>query len=67
MFSKVAGIEPTLARMIIEKRTRDGLIKNRSQLKNIDGIGWKQFEQCAGFIKVMPLTRKEPHIHTLVE
>ena len=57
--SKVAGLEPTLSRMIIEKRARDGLFNSRSQLKNIDGIGWKQFEQCAGFIKVMPLTRRE--------
>ena len=63
--SKVAGLEPTIARMIIDKRDRDGLFNSRSQLKNIDGIGWKQFEQCAGFIKVMPLTRRESFSATL--
>ncbi|XP_054168594.1 S1 RNA-binding domain-containing protein 1-like [Oppia nitens] len=60
LLSKVAALEPTIANIIVKKREQDGLFTSRSQLRNINGITWKQFEQCAGFIKVMPSTRRSP-------
>lgn len=54
--SKVAGLGPHIAQKIIGKRIKDGPFNSRSQLKNIDGLGWKEFEQCAGFVKIMPET-----------
>ena len=47
---------PHIAQKIIDKRIKDGPFNSRSQLKNIDGLGWKEFEQCAGFVKIMPET-----------
>ncbi|OQB96147.1 MAG: 30S ribosomal protein S1 [Spirochaetes bacterium ADurb.Bin110] len=48
----VSGINASLARKIVKFRNASGVIRNRSLLKEIPGLGEKTFEQCAGFLKI---------------
>lgn len=48
----VAGLNQMTARRIVEHRDTNGPFKNRQQLKDVQGIGEKTFEQCAGFLKI---------------
>ncbi|MGL4670567.1 MAG: Tex family protein [Methanobacteriaceae archaeon] len=48
----VSGITKTTAKNIIDYRESNGQFKNREELLDIDGLGPKAYEQCAGFIKV---------------
>jgi uncharacterized protein len=65
LLSYVAGISSNVAKNIILYREAQGLIKNREELKNIDGFGPKTFEQSVGFIRVKestnPLDRTGVH------
>ncbi|KAJ8308999.1 hypothetical protein KUTeg_013873, partial [Tegillarca granosa] len=46
---RIAGLNETRAKKIVEYRQTNGLFINRKQLRLIKGIGDKSFEQCAGF------------------
>ena len=46
-----------MAKKIVEYRQSKGPFQNRSQLRTISGLGPKTFEQCAGFLRVLPETR----------
>ncbi len=48
----VSGINASLAKKIVKFRDASGVIRNRSLLKEIPGLGEKTFEQCAGFLKI---------------
>lgn len=48
----VSGINNSLAKNIVEYRNNAGLIKSREELRKIQGIGDKTFEQAAGFLKI---------------
>ncbi|MCG8569162.1 MAG: RNA-binding transcriptional accessory protein [Spirochaetes bacterium] len=48
----VSGITSRIAKHIVKFREDNGIIKNRSSLKDISGIGDKVFEQAAGFLKI---------------
>lgn len=48
----VSGINASLARKIVKFRDASGVIRNRSLLREIPGLGEKTFEQCAGFLKI---------------
>lgn len=48
----VSGINSSLAKKIVKFRDASGVIRNRSLLKEIPGLGEKTFEQCAGFLKI---------------
>jgi len=48
----VSGINTSLARKIVKFRDASGVIRNRSLLREIPGLGEKTFEQCAGFLKI---------------
>ncbi|GFS19498.1 S1 RNA-binding domain-containing protein 1, partial [Elysia marginata] len=52
LLRRVAGLNATKAKHIIEWRLKNGFFKNRQQLLSIKGLGKKGFEQCAGFIRV---------------
>lgn len=52
----MAGLTNSRVANIIEWRTKYGAFKNRAQLLNVKGIGSKTFEQCAGFIRILPET-----------
>lgn len=52
LLRRIAGLNSTRAKKIIEWRETNGLFVNREQLKCLKGIGDKSYEQCAGFIRV---------------
>lgn len=56
---KLSGLNKTRASNIIEYRKTKGPFINRDQIKSVKGIGPKTFEQCAGFIRIMPETLEE--------
>ncbi|KZC10707.1 PREDICTED: S1 RNA-binding domain-containing protein 1 [Dufourea novaeangliae] len=56
LMRRVAGLNATRANNIINWRTEFGPFKNRQQLLDVKGIGNKTFEQCAGFIRILPET-----------
>ncbi|XP_067207990.1 S1 RNA-binding domain-containing protein 1 isoform X2 [Linepithema humile] len=56
LLRRVAGLTNSRAASIIEWRIKHGPFKNREQLLNVKGIGSKTFEQCAGFIRILPET-----------
>lgn len=56
LLRQVAGLTLSKSTNIIEWRTKNGPFRNRKQLLNVKGIGNKTFEQCVGFIRILPET-----------
>lgn len=56
ILKRVAGLTDSRAKAIIETREKKGSFVNRDELKSVKGIGPKTFQQCAGFIKIIPAT-----------
>ena len=54
---RVAGLNSARAKKILDHRDKNGPFVNRSQIREIKGIGPKSYEQCAGFIRLLPETR----------
>ncbi|MEJ0102107.1 MAG: Tex family protein [Bacteroidota bacterium] len=48
----VSGLGSTVAKNIVEYRTKHGGFKSRDELKKVSMLGPKAFEQCAGFLRV---------------
>jgi protein Tex len=48
----VSGITSATAKKIVAYRDAHGKITSREELKNVNGLGPKAFEQCAGFLKI---------------
>ncbi|MBO9658430.1 MAG: RNA-binding transcriptional accessory protein [Chitinophagaceae bacterium] len=48
----VSGLSSTVAKNIVEYRTKNGGFKSREELKKVAMLGPKAFEQCAGFLRV---------------
>ena len=48
----VSGITSATAKKIVAFRDGNGKITNREDLKKVNGLGPKAFEQCAGFLKI---------------
>lgn len=73
LLSYVSGIGPALAARIVDRRTQVGPFRNRQQLLQVERLGAKAFEQCAGFLRVResdnPLDRSavHPERYALVE
>lgn len=44
------------AENIIKHRTENGPFKSREEIKKVKSIGPKTYEQCAGFIRIDPIT-----------
>ncbi len=69
----VAGITERVALNIVKFRNDNGRFTSRAQLKKVEGIGAKTFEQAAGFLRVrggtQPLdsTAVHPESYDLVE
>ena len=53
----VAGISNKQAQSIIEYRERNGSFVNREQLRSIKGIGVVTYQNCAGFVRIIPKSR----------
>ncbi|XP_012288728.1 uncharacterized protein LOC105704246 [Orussus abietinus] len=56
LLKRVAGLNVGRASKIIEWRNQHGPFTDRKQLTDVKGIGNKSFEQCVGFIRIMPKT-----------
>lgn len=73
LLARVAGLNATLARNIVEHRDANGPFRRREQLLNISRLGEKTFEQAAGFLRILngdnPLDRSavHPEAYPLVE
>ena len=73
LLSYVSGIGPVLADRIVEYRNRNGAFQSRDELLQVERLGNKAFEQCAGFLRVRgsqnPLDRSavHPERYALVE
>lgn len=52
----MAGLTAVRAENIIKHRTENGPFKSREELKKVKQIGDKTFTQCAGFVRIEPLT-----------
>lgn len=65
LLSYVSGIGPSLADKIVDYRNRQGAFQSRQELKKVERLGDKAFEQCAGFLRVResdnPLDRSAVH------
>ncbi|MDO6737255.1 Tex family protein [Wenyingzhuangia sp. 2_MG-2023] len=48
----ISGIGPSLAKNIVDYRTKNGKFTNLKQLKKVPRLGDKAFEQCAGFLRL---------------
>lgn len=52
LLSYVSGIGPALARRIVDYRNRNGAFHSRHELLQVERMGDRSFEQCAGFLRV---------------
>ena len=52
LLTYVSGLSATVAKNIVEYRTKNGAFKSRDELKKVAMLGPKAFEQCAGFLRV---------------
>lgn len=52
LLTYVSGLSATVAKNIVEYRTKNGAFKNREELKKVTMLGPKAFEQSAGFLRI---------------
>lgn len=52
LLTYISGLGPTLAQNIVDYRTEHGPFKNRKELKSVQKLGAKTYEQCAGFLRI---------------
>jgi uncharacterized protein len=73
LLARVAGLNTTLARNIVDYRDANGPFRRREQLRDVARLGDKTFEQAAGFLRIAdgdnPLDRSavHPEAYPLVE
>ena len=53
LLTRVSGLNKTLAQNIVRYRDEHGAFNSRSQLKKVERLGPKAFEQCAGFLRII--------------
>ncbi|MBL8251676.1 MAG: RNA-binding transcriptional accessory protein, partial [Candidatus Competibacter sp.] len=65
LLARVAGLNATLARNIVEFRDANGAFRRRDQLLKVPRLGDRTFEQAAGFLRINggdnPLDRSAVH------
>lgn len=49
----VSGLTATVAKNVVEYRTKNGGFRSRDELKKVSMLGPKAFEQCAGFLRIV--------------
>lgn len=52
LLTYVSGLNATVAKNIVEYRSKNGGFRSREELKKVPMLGPKAFEQCAGFLRV---------------
>ncbi|CAG9826823.1 unnamed protein product [Diabrotica balteata] len=60
LLRRIAGITDKRATEIIKFREKNGAFICRDQLLKVPGIGPKAFEQCAGFLRIVPTNAASP-------
>lgn len=65
-YRRVAGIGSSKADKILEYRQKNGPFLSREDIKKVKGIGEKSFEQCAGFIRIIPETVGHEYDHSVL-
>ncbi|MGO2168098.1 Tex family protein [Pseudoalteromonas sp.] len=65
LLTRVSGLNKTLAQNIVNYRDTNGSFAKRSELKKVERLGPKAFEQAAGFLKISngsdPLDKSSVH------
>ena len=64
LLSYIAGLSPSVAKNIVEKRENEGAFSSRKELLKVNKLGPKAYEQCAGFLRITE--SKEPFDATSV-
>ena len=59
LLARIAGLNKTRAKSVIEYINENGPITDLDQLTKIKGIGPKSFKQCAGFMRIYPETANQ--------
>lgn len=73
LLTYVSGLNRTLAQKIVELRDQQGAFKTRNDLKQVERLGAKAFEQCAGFLRIpngdnpLDASAVHPEAYPLVE
>jgi uncharacterized protein len=52
LLSRVSGLNPAVAKSIVEYRNEHGAFNDRQELMNVPRFGTKAFEQSAGFLRI---------------
>ena len=52
LLSYVSGLRGTVCENIVKYREENGSFKSRSELKKVNKLGPKAYEQCAGFLRI---------------
>lgn len=52
LLTYVSGLSSTVAKNVVEYRTKNGGFKSREELRKVSMLGPKAFEQCAGFLRI---------------
>jgi uncharacterized protein len=52
LLTYVSGLGPSLAKNIVEYRTKNGPFKSRKELMKVARLGEKAYEQAAGFLRI---------------
>ncbi|MFM6924648.1 MAG: Tex family protein [Ferruginibacter sp.] len=52
LLTYVSGLSATVAKNIVEYRTKHGAFKSREEIKKVPMLGAKAFEQSAGFLRI---------------
>jgi uncharacterized protein len=53
LLTRVAGLSEGLARNIVTYRDVNGAFRSRADLRKVERLGPKAFEQCAGFLRII--------------
>ncbi len=73
LLSKVAGLSRILSENIVDHRDKVGPFTNRQQLMNVERLGTRTFEQCAGFLRIsdgenpLDVSAVHPEAYSVVE
>lgn len=52
LLSYISGISSTIAKNIVKYRESEGAFTSRTQLKKVERLGPRAYEQCAGFLRI---------------
>lgn len=59
ILKKVSGLNKARAAAIVKHREDCGAFRSREELKKVKGIGPISFQQCAGFVRIVPQTLRQ--------